>query len=358
MPASYTSAPIVALEPSYQSASTQNLVGEKFADSTESNVGPSKGRKPAWNVPSGKASQELEYVICGAAWPALAANTSSRDSHKSSSTASSSTDDLKSLSDVSAVSVPPETTVVVPVWQQPGPNLNPNLMRQGSTGSENTREPQKNNRSSRWDHGQNRRGYNNNNNHHHHHNNNSGGSYRGHGRESANWNPSWNNSPRPPYFYQGNQAMTTPQPQPAVSYGYGIPNVYPTYYAPTSYDYSHAMYGHVPLIVPQWVAPMVPGYAEVLKLRNSIFKQIEYYFSIDNLVKDTHLRKKMDKQGWVPISFVADFKQVKQMSGDLQFILESLNDSTVVEVQGNKIRRRENWMKMDIATFTAGGNYC
>ena len=109
MPASHTSTLIAASEPSNQCTSTQNPVVQKFMDSTESNVGPSKERKPAWNIPSRKASQELEYpIICSATWPALATNTSSRASHKSSSTASSSsTDDLKSLSDVSAVSVPP-----------------------------------------------------------------------------------------------------------------------------------------------------------------------------------------------------------------------------------------------------------
>ncbi|XP_078173961.1 la-related protein 1C-like [Carex rostrata] len=343
MPASHTSALITASEPSNQSTSTQNPVVQKFMDSTESNVGPSKERKPAWNIPSRKASQELEYpIICSAAWPALAANTSSQASPKSSSTtSSSSTDDLKSLSDISVVSVPPETTVVVPVRQQSGPNPNPNLMSQGSTNSENTRGPQINNRSSRWTHGQNRHGYNNNHYQYHHNNNNGGRGYRGRGRGGANWNHSWNNSPRPPYVYQGNQAMTTPQLQPAVSYGYGIPNVYQNYYTSTGYDYSHAMYGHVPLTNPQWVAP---SYVEVLELRNSILKQIEYYFSIENLVTDTHLRKKMDEQGWVSIYVVADFKRVKQMSGNLQFILESLNASTVVEVKGNKIRRRENWM--------------
>lgn len=127
--------------------------------------------------------------------------------------------------------------MVVPIRQQPGPNLNPSLIRQGSTGSENTRGPQTSNRSSRWVHSQNRHGYNNNKNHHHHHhsNNNSGRGYRGRGRGSANWNSSWNNSPRSPYFYQGNQAMTTPLPHPAVSYGYDIPIVYPTYYTPTGY---------------------------------------------------------------------------------------------------------------------------
>lgn len=109
MPASHISAPIATLKPSDQSASTQNPVVEKFADSAESIVDPSKGRKPAWNAPSNKASQELEYpVICGDAWPALTANTSSRASHKSSSIASSSSsDDSMSLSDVSTVSVPP-----------------------------------------------------------------------------------------------------------------------------------------------------------------------------------------------------------------------------------------------------------
>ena len=30
--------------------------------------------------------------------------------------------------------------------------------------------------------------------------------------------------------------------------------------------------------------------------------QIEYYFSVDNLVKDVFLRSKMDDHGWIAIS--------------------------------------------------------
>lgn len=107
MPASDTSAPIVTSEPSDRAASPQNPATEKLAMSTDSNVGPSKGRKPAWNVPSGTASPESACPIMGAAaWPALAATTPTRVSPKSSSGSSSSTDDLKSLSDGSAVSAP------------------------------------------------------------------------------------------------------------------------------------------------------------------------------------------------------------------------------------------------------------
>ncbi|KAA8544479.1 hypothetical protein F0562_022481 [Nyssa sinensis] len=84
---------------------------------------------------------------------------------------------------------------------------------------------------------------------------------------------------------------------------------------------------------------------EALPLRANIVKQIEYYFSDGNLQNDHYLISLMDDQGWVPISKIADFKRVKKMSTDITFILEALQSSSVVEVQGGKIRRRDEWSK-------------
>ncbi|KAL3845005.1 hypothetical protein ACJIZ3_002408 [Penstemon smallii] len=80
-------------------------------------------------------------------------------------------------------------------------------------------------------------------------------------------------------------------------------------------------------------------------LQNMILNQIDYYFSNENLVKDTFLRKKMDAEGWVPIKFIAGFKRVTQLTDNIQLILDSILASNIVEVQGDKIRRKGDWTK-------------
>ena len=66
-----------------------------------------------------------------------------------------------------------------------------------------------------------------------------------------------------------------------------------------------------------------------------LLKQIDYYFSDANLVKDDYLRSNMDDQGWVPIAIIASFPRVKSLTTNVQLILDSLRSSTIVEVQVN-----------------------
>ncbi|XP_048434679.1 la-related protein 1A-like [Pyrus x bretschneideri] len=97
------------------------------------------------------------------------------------------------------------------------------------------------------------------------------------------------------------------------------------------------------LTVNPW-APLPPQ--DLLVLRSNIVRQIEYYFSDKNLKKDHYLISIMDDQGWVSISTIAEFKRLKNMCTDIPFILDSLLlGSTSVEVQGYKIRPRDNWLK-------------
>ncbi|CAO3588189.1 unnamed protein product [Absidia cylindrospora] len=79
-------------------------------------------------------------------------------------------------------------------------------------------------------------------------------------------------------------------------------------------------------------------------LKMYISQQIEYYFSIDNLCKDIFLRKQMDSNGYVELSFLANFNRVKGLTTDLSLIRDALTQSQVVEVTSeNKIRKREGW---------------
>ncbi|GFP94235.1 la-related protein 1a [Phtheirospermum japonicum] len=99
-----------------------------------------------------------------------------------------------------------------------------------------------------------------------------------------------------------------------------------------------------PVLVPY---PLSPGVhmppSPMLALRANIVKQIEYYFSDQNLETDPYLRSLMDSQGWIPISTIADFKRVKRMNADIPFILDALQASETIEIQGEKVRRRNEW---------------
>ncbi|MQL90480.1 hypothetical protein Taro_023079, partial [Colocasia esculenta] len=47
------------------------------------------------------------------------------------------------------------------------------------------------------------------------------------------------------------------------------------------------------------------------QLQSVVAKQIEYYFSPENLCKDIYLRQNMDEEGWVPVSLIAGFNRVR-----------------------------------------------
>ncbi|GJJ75070.1 la-related protein 1 [Entomortierella parvispora] len=78
-------------------------------------------------------------------------------------------------------------------------------------------------------------------------------------------------------------------------------------------------------------------------LRVFILQQMEYYFSIENLCKDVYMRNQMDSEGWVPLSLVANFNRVKNLTTDHALIKETLKSSKVIELQGDRIRKRGDW---------------
>lgn len=113
----------------------------------------------------------------------------------------------------------------------------------------------------------------------------------------------------------------------------------PLFYVPTMPPDS---FGAVP-IVPH---PPPPFYTPPDPLKTMIINQIEFYFSDDNLAKDKFLRSKMDPDhGWVPISVIASFRRVENLTKDVALILDALKYSTVVEVQDGQVRRRNEWRK-------------
>ncbi|XP_074272460.1 la-related protein 6A [Silene latifolia] len=78
-------------------------------------------------------------------------------------------------------------------------------------------------------------------------------------------------------------------------------------------------------------------------LHAKIIKQVEYYFSDENLPSDKFLIKyvKKDKQGFVPISVIATFRKVKRLTKDSSVIVDALKESSqlVVSSDGKKVKR-------------------
>lgn len=51
----------------------------------------------------------------------------------------------------------------------------------------------------------------------------------------------------------------------------------------------------------------------------------------------------MDSNGFVDLSFIANFNRVKGLTTDTKLIREALDDSQILEVKGDKLRKREGW---------------
>ena len=73
------------------------------------------------------------------------------------------------------------------------------------------------------------------------------------------------------------------------------------------------------------------------QLQLAVRQQIEYYFSIANLVKDVFLRSKMNQEGWISLHVIASFNRVRMLTPDLAIIMEALLDSAIVELSGDSL---------------------
>ncbi|XP_074532766.1 la-related protein 4 isoform X2 [Halichoeres trimaculatus] len=75
-------------------------------------------------------------------------------------------------------------------------------------------------------------------------------------------------------------------------------------------------------------------------LRESLKKQLEFYFSRENLTKDLYLISQMDSDQFVPIWTIACMEDIKALTTDMDLILDVLRASPVVQVDetGEKVR--------------------
>jgi len=92
------------------------------------------------------------------------------------------------------------------------------------------------------------------------------------------------------------------------------------------------------------------SFPEQFQLLAMVTMQLEYYFSIDNLCKDVFLRKHMDSQGFVFLAFIAGFKRIQALTGEIETLRFACQESNKIEiVKGDdgidRVRIKDGWDK-------------
>lgn len=111
-------------------------------------------------------------------------------------------------------------------------------------------------------------------------------------------------------------------------------------YVPGMYDP-----GQMPL-----TAVPIGNQMEIQYLVEMVTTQLEYYFSVDNLLKDMFLRKHMDSKGFVLLAVIANFNRVKQLTPDRDILKVACMNSEIIEIGvgedgKERLRRADGWQQ-------------
>eukprot|EP00659_Diplonema_papillatum_P021141 gene21141-32569_t len=81
---------------------------------------------------------------------------------------------------------------------------------------------------------------------------------------------------------------------------------------------------------------MTPEPQHEMELYERILKQVEYYFSPQNLPRDGYMQQQMNERTQVPLSVIAQFRKVTELTTDRTTLLEALEKSSALVVEGEK----------------------
>lgn len=110
---------------------------------------------------------------------------------------------------------------------------------------------------------------------------------------------------------------------------YGSEQTVPNYYMDFNAAFQEVPVSYFPSPIQQG------GMVFYSTLTAEIKRQIEYYFSEDNLLKDIFLRKNMNKDGWVPVILLMTFRKLKNLSQDKDFVVQAMQSSEKVELSAD-----------------------
>ncbi|CAJ1383233.1 unnamed protein product [Effrenium voratum] len=98
-----------------------------------------------------------------------------------------------------------------------------------------------------------------------------------------------------------------------------------------------------------YMPEMMPGMSSQPQRQEVVSKaqrQIDYYFSKENLIKDVYLRRHiMDTQGWVSLTSLAQFPKLAHITSDLGMLVEAVGNIQKLEMKqdASAVRLREDW---------------
>ncbi|CAM9315072.1 unnamed protein product, partial [Choristocarpus tenellus] len=82
----------------------------------------------------------------------------------------------------------------------------------------------------------------------------------------------------------------------------------------------------------------IPKQLEGINLLSALKKQVEFYFSRQNLQTDGFLVSQMNAQMCVPVSVIAQFHKIQALTSDQALIVESVKNSTVCSITPDGIK--------------------
>lgn len=105
-----------------------------------------------------------------------------------------------------------------------------------------------------------------------------------------------------------------------------------------------AGYGFVPAMPLNFYHP----YQDQQGLVGMIMEQMRYWFSFENLIRDLYLRKRMDDNGFVPLSFLMPWKRMQVLTSDVKMVRFACQNVPQVELrvdgEGNEhVRKAQDW---------------
>lgn len=75
-----------------------------------------------------------------------------------------------------------------------------------------------------------------------------------------------------------------------------------------------------------------------------VVAQLNYYMCVENLCKDMYLRRHMSENGWIPLSLLANFNRIRNLThGDINMVTEAVRRLHDIEMSedGSRIRPKQ-----------------
>lgn len=76
----------------------------------------------------------------------------------------------------------------------------------------------------------------------------------------------------------------------------------------------------MPVLIPPPISPKQDP-------QQALTQQIDYYFSLDNLIRDVFLRKNMGTEGWLELDLILNFKRVKIIVNGLSNSIDEADEA-------------------------------